>query len=477
MQQQQTIGVQDEYFTLNPWYGQQPDQPVFGLGKPLPRTVRAGTRWGKQNLGGSKHEEYEGYQGSEEKSDVNRDHTRQDRWTSQISLEDPLSQIETKTDDRRASLQRVRSGEADKVLDEREIDDRRSDRYDLQSSHSIASQKKSSKRDSLPPLEETHSSASSGKKKFEDSESDQNDDDSSRDDKSKQDYNLYRNYIGTLRAVCPQAPAEWLANTVMLFLGLAGNLSVTTSQQQQGSYEAQAWSWGIAVMVGIYIGGGVSGAHLNPWTSVSFSLFRGFPWRLCVIYIIAQFLAGLCAGALAWLIYREAILQIDPGLTPDVTGKAFYSLPQTWVSMRTAIFNDFFASALLMCVTFAVGDDQNVPPGLGMSALILGLTMYAITITMGFNTGLSIGPSRDFGPRLVAYCVGYGNETFTTGWWVIGPWASSLAGSIFGALVYDTLIFVGGESPVNFKWPQPGDIKWKAIRQKDVVKDKLHHIV
>jgi aquaglyceroporin related protein len=38
-------------------------------------------------------------------------------------------------------------------------------------------------------------------------------------------------------------------------------------------------------------------------------------------------------------------------------------------------------------------------------------------------------------------------------------------------------IFVGGESPVNYRWPQPGDVKWRAKKAKDDAKDKIQRIV
>jgi aquaglyceroporin related protein, other eukaryote len=42
--------VDNDYFALNPWYDQQPKRPVFGLGQPLPRTVRPGMLWGRRKL-------------------------------------------------------------------------------------------------------------------------------------------------------------------------------------------------------------------------------------------------------------------------------------------------------------------------------------------------------------------------------------------------------------------------------------------
>jgi aquaglyceroporin related protein len=216
-------------------------------------------------------------------------------------------------------------------------------------------------------------------------------------------------------------------------------------------------------MAGIYVGGGVSGAHMSPWISFSFSVFRGFPWKMCLIYSIAQILAGFAAGALAWFIYRDGIRHVDPGLTDSLTGMAFYSVPQTYVSITTAFFNNFVSAAMYVCVVFAIGDDSNTPPAPGMSALIFGLLTYLLCITMGYN-GLGISPARDLGPRFIAWWVGYGSETFSTGWWAYGPLFAGLSGSLVGAFAYDAFIFSGGESPVNYNWPKPGDIK-ERIRE------------
>ena len=48
--QQQLVDVENDYFKLNPWYNQQKDKPVFGLGQPLPHTMRRGMYWGKNDL-------------------------------------------------------------------------------------------------------------------------------------------------------------------------------------------------------------------------------------------------------------------------------------------------------------------------------------------------------------------------------------------------------------------------------------------
>jgi aquaglyceroporin related protein len=148
--------------------------------------------------------------------------------------------------------------------------------------------------DGLPPLQELDSHDAT--------QSEQEDDENQkREHEAQQDYyNQYRNPIARLRAQYPQASAEFLATFVYLFLGICVNLSVATSGSKTGSFETQAWGWGFAVMIGIYLAGGVSGAHLSPTISISLMIYRGFPWRMAIVYICMQMLAGLCAGALAY---------------------------------------------------------------------------------------------------------------------------------------------------------------------------------
>jgi aquaglyceroporin related protein len=148
--------------------------------------------------------------------------------------------------------------------------------------------------DGLPPLQQLDSSKTTQSQK-EEKESQQREHDA-----EQEFYNRYRNPIARLRARYPQAPAEFLATFIYLFLGICVNLSVATSQKSTGSFETQAWGWGFSVMLGIYMGGGVSGAHLSPTISIALSIYRGFPWRMAAVYICMQMLAGLAAGGLAY---------------------------------------------------------------------------------------------------------------------------------------------------------------------------------
>jgi aquaglyceroporin related protein, other eukaryote len=207
-------------------------------------------------------------------------------------------------------------------------------------------------------------------------------------------------------------------------------------------------------MVGIYIAGGISGAHLNPAISIMLSIFRGFPLRKIPMYLLAQILGAFIAALIAFGLYQKDIIAYGgSNLGSGNTVGAFITYPrQPYIDAGTAFFNEFTATAILAATVLALGDDTNAPPGAGMNALILGLLVTVCSMAFGYNTGAAMNPSRDLGPRLAVLALGYGGSVFYDYdfWWLYGPFAATVTGAIFGAFLYDAAIFVGGESPVNY---------------------------
>ena len=270
--------------------------------------------------------------------------------------------------------------------------------------------------------------------------------------------------------------------TITITIGISGSMVRTISPNAYGNVTTSSFAWGFAVMLGIYIAGGISGGHLNPAISILLSINRGFPWNRCAIYIFAQILGAFTAGCIAYGLYRDAIIHYQGTLLPESTGIVFYTQPKGWVTPPTAFFNEFTATAILACSVLALGDDANAPAGAGMGAVVIGFLVTALTMAFGFTTGGCFNPARDFGPRLVAWIAGYGTTTFTAMnyWWIWGPWCATISGALFGGAVYDVFIFVGGESPVNYpprrrkkvvkKW-QTRWLSWLGLRDSSKVKD------
>ena len=156
---------------------------------------------------------------------------------------------------------------------------------------------------------------------------------------------------------------------VAVLMGVAANLQVKTSEKQSGNFTQEAAMWGLGTMMAIYIAGGISGAHCrflrvfeislrptnyqsgNPMVSISLTVFRGFPFRKCIIYIAAQCVGAITAVFIVYGIYKDAILSIDPHKTTGDasfnTGTAFFTLPASFATPVTAFFTDFTSAAVM----------------------------------------------------------------------------------------------------------------------------------
>jgi glycerol uptake facilitator protein len=74
-----------------------------------------------------------------------------------------------------------------------------------------------------------------------------------------------------------------------------------------GDWLIIGWGWGFAVAFGVYVAGGISGAHLNPAVTLAFALRRGFSWRKVPSYITAQVVGAFAGAALVYAVYKGAI--------------------------------------------------------------------------------------------------------------------------------------------------------------------------
>lgn len=424
--------AEDGYYVLNPWFGQSDENgPLFSLAWPFPRTIRPGMMLGHNG------QIYRAWQRQQShSSDAARDDGRGDLekrnvpsqiWVPDDRLGSYIARApKTSAEERRAQPVGVFNTTRGHNDHQPEAD-----------SYNTPSNGLPAPSDRLSTTESNTNNAHSPHEQ-------------------QQHLDELRNGWARLRAKHPEPLAEFLSTTLVLFLGMSASLSVTIGNGDYGTYQTKCWAWGLAIMVGVYTAGGISGAHMNPAVSLTLCIFRGFSKRSCGIYISAQVLAGLVAGGLVYAVYHDAIHSFDPGMS-SLTGSAFYTTPQASISTANAFFSESVATAILMAAILAFGDDQNAPPGSGLNALVLGLLVSLLEMAMGYNTGPCLNPARDLGPRLVALASGY-QDTFATGWWAYGAWGATISGSIVGCVVYDMLIFVGGESPINYRMPNKQDM-------------------
>ena len=277
--------------------------------------------------------------------------------------------------------------------------------------------------------------------------------------------------IGRIGGLWGELMAEFLGTFVILAFGdgvvamavaaLPGSgraATPTTIFLAAGDWLLIVFGWAWAVAFGIWVAGGVSGAHLNPAVTLGFAVRRSFPWRKVVPYWFAQVLGAFVGAALVYLVYNAAINAYNLAAhTPKSSGQALasYSIFATFPapyfhgSIGGPLIDQIVGTAFLVMLVVAVIDARNTAVGSNMGPLIIGFIVAAIGASYGANAGYAINPARDFGPRLFSYFAGWGKVAlpgtfngpggFSNYWWI--PIVGPLIGGVIGVLIYD--LFIG----------------------------------
>jgi glycerol uptake facilitator protein len=190
----------------------------------------------------------------------------------------------------------------------------------------------------------------------------------------------------------------------------------TAISDASGDWLIIGWGWGFAVAFGVYVAGGISGAHINPAVTLAFAARRGFPWRKVPGYIAAQLLGAFLGAVLVYVVYKGAIdsyehaNHITRGAANSVpTYSIFATFPAEYLGNWVGPFVDqVVGTAFLVAFVFAVVDEVNQPVRANLAPVVIGFVVVAIGLSFGANAGYAINPARDFGPRLFAWIAGWG---------------------------------------------------------------------
>lgn len=252
-----------------------------------------------------------------------------------------------------------------------------------------------------------------------------------------------------LRGTAREAAAEFFGTFILIVFGTAVVAQVVLSRNSHGEYLSINLGWGLAVTMGIYACGGVSGAHLNPAVTLALAVHRQFPWSKVLPFVLAQLAGAFVASAVTYAVYHEALQAFDhgvrtvPGLGENATAGIWATYPAPHLSPMTGgLIDQIVGTALLVGLVFALSDNHNMSPGANLAPLLVGALVLLIGMTFGFNSGYAINPARDLGPRAFTAIAGWGPKVFTIHggmwWWV--PVVGPLIGGVLGGLLYDLLI-------------------------------------
>src|SRR6202162_1883081 len=125
--------------------------------------------------------------------------------------------------------------------------------------------------------------------------------------------------------------------------------------------------WGLAVMLGIYVAGAISGAHINPAVTLGLAATGRHPWGKVLPYWGAQVLGAFVAGGILYFVYQGALvhaLALNHLTIGDIAqgptfggpgyGFVFYTGHRDFVGLFGAFGDEFLGTALLVAMLFAI---------------------------------------------------------------------------------------------------------------------------
>jgi glycerol uptake facilitator protein len=236
--------------------------------------------------------------------------------------------------------------------------------------------------------------------------------------------------------------------TVFLFANIGTNYASTPFANE---WIVIVFGWGLAVMLGIYVAGAISGAHINPAVTLALAATGRHPWGKVLPYWLAQVLGAFVAGGILYFVYQGALVhalamnhlgigQIAQSTTANGYGWIFYTFPKGFVGLFGAFGDEFIGTALLVGLILVIVDARNQPVQSNLNPLIIGLLIVAIGSSFGLNTGYAINPARDFGPRLWIALVSNFQSFSADNYYFWVPIVAPLLGGVVGAFIYDYTI-------------------------------------
>jgi glycerol uptake facilitator protein len=228
--------------------------------------------------------------------------------------------------------------------------------------------------------------------------------------------------------------AEVVGTAILIILGdgVVAGVLLTRSKAQNAGWIVITTGWALAVAVGVYAIGGLTGAHLNPAVTIGLASIGKVGWDLVPWYLVGEMVGAFLGAVVVWLHYMPHwAITDDPGLKLAVfsTGPAVRNTVSNLIS-------EIIGTFMLVFGVLAITSNQL---GAGLAALLVGFLVWSIGLSLGGPTGYAINPARDLGPRIahaVLPIAGKGDSDWGYSWIpVVGP----IIGGVIGAVAYNAI--------------------------------------
>jgi len=227
--------------------------------------------------------------------------------------------------------------------------------------------------------------------------------------------------------------AELIGTALLVLLGdgVVAAVSLNKTKAQNAGWLVITTGWAMAVAMGVYAVGRISGAHLNPAITLGMALVGKFPWSQVPAYILGQVLGAFLGALLVWLTYLPHWAETgDPNskLLVFSTMPAIRRLPLN-------LLTEVIGTCVLMFGVLAILANT-APTQSGLAPLLIGLLVWSIGLSLGAPTGYAINPARDLGPRLAHALLPIPQKRDSDWSYAWVPIVGPVVGGLIGAAAY-----------------------------------------
>lgn len=227
--------------------------------------------------------------------------------------------------------------------------------------------------------------------------------------------------------------AEFLGTAILILLGagVVANVCLKESKGKDGGWMVISTAWGLAVAMAAYVTGWISGAHLNPALTIAFAVTGDLKWSLVPGYIISQILGAMLGATLVYLTYKDHFDETDD---PDTKLGVFCTIP----AIRNPFWNIVTEIIGTIMLVLGIMGINNVNNDVGaLSALLAGLLVWVIGLSLGGPTGYAINPARDLGPRLAHAILPIKGKRDSDWSYAYIPIVGPIIGGVLAAFIYE----------------------------------------
>ena len=230
--------------------------------------------------------------------------------------------------------------------------------------------------------------------------------------------------------------AELIGTMLLILLGdgVVGGVVLKDTKSNNSGWIVITLAWGLAVAIGAYSVGRISGAHLNPAVTLGFAIIGKTPWEQVFTYLSGQFIGAFIGAVLVYMHYLPHWSKTED---KDAKLGVFCCAPAIRNPLSNFLSEAIGTFVLVFGILAITAPENKIVSGL--SPLLVGFLVVSIGLSLGGVTGYAINPARDLAPRIAHFLLPIPNKRDSDWGYAWIPVFAPMVGCVLGAVMYDVL--------------------------------------